>query len=149
MSNLRLGNDDHPEAAGKHLNDSIILRDSQRWDGAGYLAGYVVECCLKTLLLIENNMTPTWSQHNKGHDLDWLRTAAEHAASSATAKTAKYKSAVVHTYDICSKTNGWSEKIRYCSSGRVLPPMANQWVKEAETLYKETIALMVLDGKIT
>jgi hypothetical protein len=52
MSNLALGNrDDFPEAARKHLNDAEVLLQADRFDGAGYLAGYVVECSLRTVVM--------------------------------------------------------------------------------------------------
>ncbi|MDW8396565.1 MAG: HEPN domain-containing protein, partial [Anaerolineae bacterium] len=43
--------DDYPRAALKHLEDAEALLKAHRYDGAGYHAGYVVECALKTLLL--------------------------------------------------------------------------------------------------
>ena len=50
MSHLRQGNDDdYPEAAVKHMQDSGVLLAGGRYDGAAYLAGYVVECALKSI----------------------------------------------------------------------------------------------------
>lgn len=49
MSRLKQANgDDYPEAALKHLQDADALVRGRRFDGAAYLAGYVVECALKT-----------------------------------------------------------------------------------------------------
>ncbi|RMH27271.1 MAG: HEPN domain-containing protein [Planctomycetota bacterium] len=54
MSNLkRDSGEDHPEAAAKHLDDSLALLDQRRYDNAAYLAGYVIECTMKTLILLE------------------------------------------------------------------------------------------------
>ena len=54
MSRLRQGNgDDYPDAAGKHMEDSNVLIAGSRYDGGAYLAGYVVECSLKTLIQLE------------------------------------------------------------------------------------------------
>ena len=39
--------------AEKHLTDSSLLLAQKRFDNAGYLSGYVVECCLKALLDID------------------------------------------------------------------------------------------------
>ena len=53
MSKLKSKNgDDHPEAAGKHLSDASTLLTASRLDGAAYLAGYVVECSLKAVMLV-------------------------------------------------------------------------------------------------
>ncbi len=54
MSNLATSHgDDFPEAAEKNLLDARCLAGGTRWDGAAYHAGYVVECSLKTLLLVD------------------------------------------------------------------------------------------------
>ncbi|MRG94456.1 hypothetical protein [Polyangium spumosum] len=53
MSNLASSNgDDYPAAAAKHLEDARTLLDAQRHDGAAYLAGYVVECSLRSVVMI-------------------------------------------------------------------------------------------------
>lgn len=41
--------DDYPRAACKLLADALVLKARHRYDGAVYLAGYVVECSLKAL----------------------------------------------------------------------------------------------------
>lgn len=54
MSNLATSlGDDFPEAAEKNLLDARCLARGTRWDGVAYHAGYVVECSLKTLLLVD------------------------------------------------------------------------------------------------
>lgn len=59
MSRLsQVNGDDYPDAAGKHLEDSKVLLAGNRHDGAAYLAGYVVECVLKTLIQLENGGSP-------------------------------------------------------------------------------------------
>jgi hypothetical protein len=45
MSKLRVAGDDHADAAGKHVADARALLDNHRYDGAGYLSGYVVDVC--------------------------------------------------------------------------------------------------------
>ena len=42
--------DDFAAAARRHLTDSAVLFDQQRWDGTVYLSGYVAECALKLLV---------------------------------------------------------------------------------------------------
>ena len=39
--------DDFPGAASKHTLDSEVLLAAHSFDGAGYLAGYAVECTIK------------------------------------------------------------------------------------------------------
>ena len=68
MSRLRQGNgDDYPDAAGKHMEDSNVLIAGSRYDGGAYLAGYVVECSLKTL--IQRLRLPGDSSINTG--MEW------------------------------------------------------------------------------
>ena len=50
MSRLQSNGDNFPEAAEKHLEDASVLIAGARYDGTAYLAGYVVECALKTLI---------------------------------------------------------------------------------------------------
>jgi hypothetical protein len=45
--------DDFPGAASKHVLDGEALLAANRFDGAGYLAGYAVECTTKTLVQVE------------------------------------------------------------------------------------------------
>jgi HEPN domain-containing protein len=67
--------------ARRRLEDAKILLDNNRRDGAGYMAGFAVECLLKALIL--SNSTPRERPRllarlkgEFGHDLDTLRTEA-------------------------------------------------------------------------
>ena len=79
MSRLRQANgDDYPEAAGKHMQDSGALLARGRYDGAAYLAGYVVECALKTLIQLEAG------QVGHHHDLSRLDRDLDSLAAQAS-----------------------------------------------------------------
>jgi HEPN domain-containing protein len=52
-SKLQASGEDYPEAALKHCDDAGRLLSGRRADGAAYLAGYAVECALKTLVQVE------------------------------------------------------------------------------------------------
>ncbi len=45
--------DDYPGAASKHVLDGEALLAAGRFDGAGYLAGYAVECAITTVAQVE------------------------------------------------------------------------------------------------
>ena len=47
--------DDYPVASKKHLDDASALAQGGRHTGCAYLAGYVVECALKSVLLYEKS----------------------------------------------------------------------------------------------
>ncbi|HUW40188.1 MAG TPA: hypothetical protein VMV90_04210 [Rectinemataceae bacterium] len=150
MSKLRRPNgDDHPEAALKHLIDSQTLLDGQRPDGAAYLSGYVVECALKSILLLEAVITggtgPSWSG-GKGHDLSSLESAVATLAVTAGAKTARYVGSA------CSSLAGspilaWNPEQRYRPEG-IAQADAEAYHTMARDIYAETIAGMVLNGDL-
>jgi hypothetical protein len=66
--------DDHPEAALNHLLCAEALLSQQRFDGAAYLRGYVVECSLKGLWLLEEGAATSGKKlwGTKGHNLSYL-----------------------------------------------------------------------------
>ena len=138
--------DDHPEAAGKHLADAAALVKARRWDGAAYLTDYVVECALKTFILLNDS---AWRHPpGKGHDLNLLTKEALRLAALSTAKTAKYALGISPGDSICDQKNGWRETLRYHPQGTVSKVRATQWLGEAQKTYRNTVVLMRLDGVI-
>ncbi len=141
MSSLRNANgDDYPDAAGKHLADASALAAAQRYDGAGYLAGYVVECALKTLLQVESG------QVRKTHSYETLLKEVGETCLTAGAATARYVTETIRAIPD-APIAAWRETMRYRS-----PSMssgdAQAWVEGAAVVYRETIASMILDGVI-
>ena len=76
--------DNYPEAAWKHVTDSGALLNVKRYDGAGYLAGYAVECTLKTLIQVEN------TRRVRVHDLNHLSSEVLRLLSLPAQRTARY-----------------------------------------------------------
>ncbi len=139
--------EDYPEAAVKHCDDARHLLSGKRADGAAYLAGYAVECALKTLILVERgNVNPVtqWRHH-----LNHLSTEALQLAAQPTNRTARYFTIPALTtlrYD--NPPAGWKEYLRYYPVGTVSVPIAEQWVEEAERLYIEIIGELKKNGEI-
>ena len=137
--------DDYAAAAGKHVDDAGVLLHGQRFDGAGYLAGYAVECVLKTLIKAEvgkGGQVP-WI-----HDLDKLSSCAVRLVSQPKQRTARY---VKHPGVTALKygfPGGWEETLRYTAPGTVTESVASSWVQEARRLHIEVIVAMKLDGVI-
>jgi HEPN domain-containing protein len=131
--------DNHPAAARKHVLDSEALLRANRYDGAGYLAGYAVECTLKTMILVEGQPVP------RNHDLNRLSNVALRLASIPAQKTAKYASGPVIT-SLTYGPGGWRETLRYEPEGAVVSTDCVAWVSEARRLYDAVIAQMRLDG---
>jgi len=140
MSRLRLPNgDDHPDAAGKHLDDASVLLPAGRSDGAAYLAGYVVECALKSIILVAGG-------HPWGHDLNALGREALRLAALPGARSARYVPRMTQGHTLYDPASGWTETLRYREPGAVTPTDAGSWLGEAQVVYESAIVAMRLDG---
>jgi hypothetical protein len=133
--------DNYPEAARKHVFDSEALLSRNRFDGAGYLAGYAVECTLKTLIEVETG------RKGGGHDLNNLSARALGLLSLSSQKTKSY---VKHPgiTSLSYRGMGWRESLRYEPEGTVSQADSTAWVSEARRLHDEIIVPMKLDGVI-
>ena len=142
MSHLRLPNgDDHPEAAHKHLQDAGVLLAQHRADGAAYLSGYVVECAIKSLYVLET------CQPLRGHDVSTLVKQVARLAAVAGAKSAKYFGQATRNLSVSAIAN-WRPEMRYRAPSTT-PGDAQDWHACARDVYQETIHQMRLDGVIS
>jgi HEPN domain-containing protein len=142
MSKLRQVNgDDYPEAAEKHLLDAAVLQAASRPDGAAYHAGYVVECCLKTLLQAETRKRPP-----PIHGLRELNKFVNRLALSAGPRTARpcfqvarlMQSAAIHA---------WRPAMRYQAPSIGLGD-SDRWLREARQVYAASVGALWQDGVI-
>jgi len=142
MSNFRQPNgDDYPEATAKHLADAEALLSANRCDGAGYHAGYVIECALKTLL--QADKASTW-----GHDLRELSHQVTGLATGGSPHTARYIPTPLPSIPYTTPPAGWHETMRYRAPGDLNRATVQAWVTEAERIYRETVQRMRMDGVI-
>lgn len=142
MSSFRQNNgDDYPEAAGKHLDDAQALLTAGRYDGAGYHAGYVVECALKTLLQADGVL-------QKGHDLSRLSSEVTRLAAGGSPHTARYQPDPPPAIPYAVPPAGWKETMRYLAAGVLNQGQAGRWLKEAERVYTQSVQQMRMDGVI-
>lgn len=174
MTNLAVpSGDDYPAAAKKHLNDAKALVDAKRFDGAGYLAGYAIECSLRSVVqageivaraeLKEKEMgsafafgSPTLKRFAsvaakeayakaRDHDLKSLVTSSGGYSQVWTERNVAYSPAV----DNCKLPfNGAPHKLRYRAEGVVSEKDAADWLQEATRVYTESVGLMLRDGVI-
>ena len=147
MSNkAQISGEDYPDAAGKHCTDARMLLTGNRPDGAAYLAGYAVECMLKTLVQVER-------RHNqliREHDLNTLSSKALDLATLPSGRTFRYlKHVFITNIPYGSPPAGWSETLRYHPQGTISAAQAGAWVTDAENLYVEVIGGLVKDGEVT
>lgn len=141
-SNFRQPNgDDYPLASEKHLKDAQVLLEADRHDGAGYHAGYVIECALKTLLQAEREPT-------RGHDLSALSRRVANLATGGSPRTARYIPNPPPAIAYAMPPHGWHETMRYHAPGDLDRAQAQEWVQEAERIYRHIVQQMWLDGVI-
>lgn len=131
--------DDYPGAASKHVLDSEALLAAGRFDGAGYLAGYAVECTIKTVAGVEGRPA-------RGHNLGELSRAALKLAAQPSSRTANYLKHPNLTTLGYGDLPCWKETIRYQPDGFIDKTTASQWIAEARRLHDEVIVRMRLDG---
>jgi len=149
MSNLLLQNgDDHPEAAAKHLTDATILCAASRPDGAAYLAGYVVESSLKSLVLLDQGLPAGSTRLFRTHDINDLSARVLQLAALPSARTARYIPKQAAGHSLYDPNIGWRETLRYRAPGGTLPQTAKDWLSEAQAVFESTILPMRLDGVI-
>lgn len=141
MSRLKQDNgDDYPEAAGKHLKDASVLISGARNDGTAYLAGYVVECALKTLIQLASRQ-PYFS-----HDLQRLNSTLGTIAALADRRThAMYASAM--TILAGAGVLEWNPEMRY-RAAYVTGSTAGKWLQEATAIYTQIIGDLKMAGTI-
>ncbi len=145
MSHLRQANgDDYPEAARKHLQDSGSLLAGGRPDGAAYLAGYVVECALKTLIQLEAGQVDRRHRH---HDLSRLDRDLDLLAVQASSVVGRFYLRAQASLRASTILSGWMAEQRYRSPGVSATTAAN-WHREAADVYRRVIGQLTLAGVI-
>jgi hypothetical protein len=162
VSVLRVQNEDFPDAATKHLSDARVLHVARRHDGACYLLGYVLECCLKAVRLHDH----AWQATSRSHDPNLLISARNQMSSKkfghrleALLTTtigpigARYLPSLPTTASIVygstlSSVLKWSEVQRYQPPDPNARTVAASWIEWAEFTYDHTIVQMQLDGVI-
>lgn len=172
----RPNKDDYPGAAKKHLDDADALLKAGRFDGAGYLLGYVIECSLRTVVMLgeiaerggipQNNLkrelvansatmrrlAPAASREasskGRGHDLDALVDATSGYHAVLNSSTVRYAPPIDKSKPPISGVGSWTHSIRYRAEGDISDAIATEWLQAAEKVYLDTIGLMIRDGLI-
>jgi hypothetical protein len=141
--------DDYPDAATKHLDDARALLRAGRFDGAAYLAGYVIECSLKALVVFEDSRgRPPWEARRARkfkHHIRDLGAEALRLASALGSFSARYQPNLRKDHPVHS---AWKETLRYRGTGAVTPEVAAEWLDEAELVWRSVVGEMKLDGVV-
>lgn len=144
MSRLKRPNgDDYPEAALKHLQDADALVRGRRFDGAAYLAGYVVECALKTLIQVESG------QARHGHELTNLLHVLDVLAVHATTRAGRLYVSVATSLK-AADMDDWTPEMRYRGPQDAgdASRVAEEWLREAYAAYERIVGSLILEGAI-
>ena len=128
----------YPKAARRHLEDSKVLLDAQRWDGSAYLAGYVIECSLQALIVAPSASCPhgqSWP--GDGHDLSSL---AFRLGQMAASRRPGFKRNVSIQLLIAIKgaltgAPNWHPRMRYESSCSTTEVVAKRWWEIAKRAF--------------
>ncbi|MBD2753765.1 HEPN domain-containing protein [Spirosoma validum] len=129
------------DIAERRLEEALVLHSAGKYDGAYYLAGYVIECALKAAISTHLNyeiyagMDGELSNF-RTHKLSKLVIFAGFVKGLAETLDPKLKSA--YSY-ITSQTDGWSEVKRYepiacskqkCDSFLESVQILMQWIRQ-------------------
>jgi hypothetical protein len=132
--------DDYPDAATKHIEDATALWKAGRPDGAGYHAGYVLECASKSVIRYGTGNNPG------GHNVSALSAQALRLAALAGSRTARYAMPPYVTYRALDA--GWNVEMRYWSPVRMPNAQALTWLRGAWRVYNATVGRMKKDGVV-
>ena len=108
--------DNYAQAAAKHLKDASALLAAARWDGACYLAGYVVECTLKAKLASAGVPNDTHSLRNLKDELNRV---------AAYGKGVKAISSTMERVLYINGFYAWFPGVRYQAEGCYTEEAAN------------------------
>ena len=126
--------------AEKHLTDSSLLLAQKRFDNAGYLSGYVVECCLKALLDIDGMP----SVKELGHELPLMAGNALMLGYVLAPSRRRYNLAATPDLDLLIRD--WKPDSRYEKENTTTPALAESRVRGARAAYEQIVVPMILDG---
>lgn len=133
--------EDFSSAAARHYNDSQLLFDERRLDNAAYLTGYVVECCLKALILHGGG-----SPRAYGHDLSALGGDALELAVLLSPGLRHYH--VDTMAETRKKCDSWEPSLRYAKTGDVTEPDAARLREAAQDVFVRLLVPLILDGRV-
>lgn len=132
--------DKYLSAAARHCFDAELLRKSNRWDNAGYLSGYAVECGLKAILAHVLSRNPKAF----GHELHTLAGPALELALLLSPP--KHQLRHTSLMENLKALAGWEPAWRYSATGELTEQMAETLVANAWEIFKQILIPLVLDG---
>ena len=141
-----------PSAGVRHCLAAQRALRARDWDTAAYLAGYAVECALKSIVGACGR-AQGWSDQKvqkamkvDGHDVAALRSSALSLASAVRPALSRY--ALPPHADVVAVETLWRPEQRYAPTGAVAPRVAGQHMRAARK-GMDAIRQAVLDGELS
>lgn len=128
-------------AAIKHLDDAELLLANARWDNAAYLAGYVAECALKSLLLV----SPMPAGKMLGHDVALMTDSASWLAFAIAPARRRYSLPTSPAFQ--ELVRNWTPDDRYGRRGVISQTKAASRVQAAREVHLQILVGAILDGE--
>ena len=125
-------------AAARHLTDASVLWSEGRFDNAFYLAGYVVECSLKAVI-VHSGGNPS----DFGHKLVRLEREGLDVAMALLPGLVRYRPEAVKVMALADR---WSVARRYESTGETTREVAGEGIDLARQVFEVSVGGMFLDG---
>ena len=132
--------EDFISAAVRHFDDSEHLLNESRIDNAGYLAGYVVECSLKAVIMCGSGPHP----RQYGHDLALLGREALDLALLLSPSLRCYRPETID--EITQGSRNWQPSWRYAATGDLTQQKAQEIIESGKKAFEQLIIPIVLDG---
>jgi HEPN domain-containing protein len=132
--------EDYASAAFRHDSDANFLLGHGRLDNAGYLAGYVVECCLKALIACGEGP----GSRALGHDLTSLAGQALTLAALLSPGLSRYD--VTDDLDVRHVLAAWHPDCRYDATGLTTREEAERRLRAARASKERVLLPLILDG---
>lgn len=143
-----MNRDDYPRTAKRMLGAAKALDSvgaSPQPHAQAYLAGYVVECALKSL--IQEFLNERSSSHPVDALWDQVKRAAVAAGATKTKLFDKSVARLAPRHKNRLKIAVWNPYHRYDKVGWNATD-ASTWTAEAELVFTETVAEMIADGDL-
>jgi hypothetical protein len=136
-------------AADRLYEDSSILNNNNRWFSACYLAGYVLECYCKVILIVYNLKTYEDLKIKYGHDLAKLNEEIRNSISKLPPSAKYIIDLKIECPNIYSGAQKWNPVKRYCCDKGFWDDsfITKNFIDEATKVMK-ILRLMKFDGVI-
>jgi HEPN domain-containing protein len=110
----------YKDAATRHYEDAVVLRQASKFDNAGHLIGFAAECAIKHAISTFSSS----SGRPKGHFPEFLNIARKHLD----------KRSPMYNLLQTELMTGWKVDRRYYATGQTSPAELEDWLGHTRRL---------------